>query len=1055
MLGSRKSGQKSKSVLNVFRAGDAGKRGLQLDDQVEKSTFDLPAVIENYEQRTKLAAVNRWKTYRESDDNFSIVLPPPNVTGKLHLGHALTVTIEDVICRYKRAYGHQVRWHVGFDHAGIATQTIVEKYLWDKRKCRRYELSRGEFVELCNEWKEKRAEEISEQLKKLGATLDWSSNPYYTMDCRFSQAVTRAFCQLHSDGLIFRKKRLVNWCPTLQSTLSDQEVDHIDLNETKVLNVPSADCSANKIKIRVGQLFHIRYKLIENDNRGGLKYLEVATGRPETIFADCALAVHPNDSRYNHLIGKFVQHPFLVDCVLPIIADESVKMQKGTGVLKITPYHDFIDFDIANRHKDEIDEKLLGKYCLDEKARLINTNTLFDGMDRFEARTKVIERLRELDAYGGEAVNEDARIGICSRTGDVVEPMLKEQWWLNCDEINSSILEALHQGQASSFSILSVTSISIHLFDFHVTVTPKLLSVKLEEWLENKEPWCLSRQLVWGHRVPAYRNIQTGEWISAMNEADARRRFGIDSKDDFDVIVERDSDVLDTWFSSSLVPLVVNGWPAKQIESTPLSLMETGHDIIGFWVARMLTVCHRLIGQLPFEKILLHGLIRDSKGRKMSKSLGNVIDPNDIINGVSLNEMVDRLSRSQLSDSERSIDSLIDLVFVEIAISDLQKTYPKGITECGPDALRFALLRHDLNALDVNVNVMEKAIEGLRFCNKLWNLCEYAKRIWFKTPSSSSSKHSVGSERDYRAERKYQHIADRWIRSCLGNTVRSMRSYIDQGAIHLAFQCCHRFILAQLCDIYLETTKKALWNDDTERLKQISDNLHEILEHSFVLLSMFMPFVSEYLFDSIKTDKHLSLYDKRLKENDFVNAIDNDLEKRVCAGLAIVSTIRSLRQQFQLPVKVPLNVDVYCDEAMNDIEVLLCDLGNFTISTYHQFTTKVNDSQLVVPVSGYSILLVLLLNSEYSGILRKRIETQLERAVHRMAQFEAKAVKYERIVENLEVKGNSRMKSCRKAAQARKVVKGMDEEAKKLKNLLNYMERDGITSKDTHSEFVK
>lgn len=957
-----------------------------------KSSFDVRAVTADYERRTELAAKNR--TGADGRRVFRMVLPPPNVTGKLHLGHALTVTVEDVICRHKRIYGHHAIWHVGFDHAGIATQAVVERHLWNESKLRRHHISREQFLQLCHQWKDTRISEISNQLKRLGATLDWS-NPYFTMDERFGRAVAIAFCRLYSEGLIFRERRLVNWCPTLQSTISDQEVDHIDVGQSKTISIPSLGSSKER-SIKMGVMHHIRYELVEKHRSA--EHLEVATTRPETTFADVALAVHPQDARYFHLIGKAVRHPLIPNRIMPIIGDENVKPDKGTGVLKITPSHDFVDLNIARRHKEEIDDEAMNRCCIDEQGRLVNAPG-FNGLDRFEARSKVIDRLREIGAYGGESSCSGGQIPMCSRTGDIVEPMMKEQWFLRCDEINDAILDA-------------VNTAKLH-------ITPDFLRTKLEEWLSNKEPWCLSRQLLWGHRIPAYRIANSNKWIAATSDEDARRIFGTEVKNSAGIM--QDEDVLDTWFSSSLVPLVVAGWPEKRLNSSPLSLMETGHDIVGFWVARMLTVCYRLSGCIPFTHVLLHGLVRDSAGRKMSKSLGNVIDPVDVIDGISIDDMIGRLKESSLPDSEK-----------EVASSHLRTMYPNGVTRCGPDALRFALLRYDLTALDINVNISETALEGLRFCNKLWNLCAYAKSLWSKAQSGTESRKSI-------------HPADRWIKSCLSNSLQAMNMRIDEGNVHLAFASIHKFILADLCDVYLETTKKALWNNEEKRINEIAVVLREVIEKSLIALSVFMPFVSEYLFEQIRTDNRLCIYDRYLVENELSSDVDNELERRMSVGLAIVSTIRSLRQQFELPNKIHLNVSMHSDTPMlNDIEAVICDLGNFFVTSYNSFQSPIKQTSLAVPVSGHSVVLGVELQTEYSDLIRMRIFAQLEKAEQRKRQFEAKAEKYEKLCMNENAKQSVLEKNRRKAAQARHVAMGMVDEIAKLRNLLHRTEQTSV-----------
>ncbi|KAK6043822.1 tRNA ligase class I [Cooperia oncophora] len=409
-----------------------------------------------------------------------MVLPPPNVTGKLHLGHALTVTIEDTLCRHHRIKGGVAKWIPGFDHAGIATQVVVEQELWKKKGLRRDQLTREEFVEQCREWSEMNSTAIRKQLNILGATLDWK-NAYYTLNEKFSSAVIEAFIRLHEDGLIYRDKRIVNWCPSLQSSISDQEVSRVDLSSPTKIVVPSSE--GGKREVQVGTMYRIKYPLEGSDG-----FVSVATTRPETMFADVALAVHPEDSRYSHLVGKLVRHPLCSDRKLPVVVDKAVQMDKGTGVLKITPCHDALDWEIASRHREEIlgqDPNALTRSCVDIRGRLNEEADEFAGLDRFVARTKVIEKLVSCGLFEG-TVKHDGQISLCSRTGDVVEPRLTDQWFMNTEGLYEDAAQAVREGR--------------------IRILPAIHEQKLFDWLSNKDPWCLSRQLLWGHRIPAYRS---------------------------------------------------------------------------------------------------------------------------------------------------------------------------------------------------------------------------------------------------------------------------------------------------------------------------------------------------------------------------------------------------------------------------------------------------------------------------------------------------------------------------------------------------------------------
>ncbi|ETN78215.1 tRNA ligase class I, partial [Necator americanus] len=666
-----------------------------------------------------------------------MILPPPNVTGKLHLGHALTATIEDALCRHHRIKGGVTQWIPGFDHAGIATQSVVERELYKQKGVRPDQLSRKEFLDRCNQW---------------------------------------------SKTIIF------------------------------------------------------------------FRFLEVATTRPETLFADVALAVNPADERYSRFVGKYVRNPLVPARKLPVIADSSVQMEKGTGVLKITPSHDHLDWEIASHHWKEIisvDPSARTRTCIESNGKMNAEANEFAGMDRFDARTKVTEKLNSLDLLSG-TLEHDGQITVCSRTGtcffifnlcyvgDIVEPRLTEQWFMDTAELYVKAAQAVKDGK--------------------ISVSPATQEQKLFDWFSNKDPWCLSRQLIWGHRIPAYRT-NNSSWFVAGSMNEAREHFGEAAT------ITQDEDVLDTWFSSSLIPLVKAGWPGPEFDSTSpfLDVLETGWDILGFWVARMIIMTMRLSGgQVPFSKVLLHGLVRDSSGRKMSKSLGNVIDPLDVVEGISREKMVERIKNSSLPQEEIGrgalrLRSFVGTFFVILATatSIISSRYPEGIPRSGTDALRFALLRHDLLASDIPLNVVDFASEGLRFCNKLWNLATYMETVAENSPTLKD----VDSE----------HPADEWIMSHLSGALEKIDSHMLDFVPHLAFAVLHNFILGSLCDVYLETTKRALWTCDLPRIAQIRTTLSRVVQPTFVQLSVFMPFVAEHLYERVFKREHGSIYSDFVK----------------------------------------------------------------------------------------------------------------------------------------------------------------------------------------------
>uniref|UniRef100_A0A0R3RW49 valine--tRNA ligase n=1 Tax=Elaeophora elaphi TaxID=1147741 RepID=A0A0R3RW49_9BILA len=941
---------------------------VSLQNNKRDTSFNIDVVIKTYEKWMERAAAIQTK---DSDPNvYRMILPPPNVTGNLHIGHALTATIEDVMCRYRRLQGQQVVWYPGFDHAGIATQVVVERKLWNEKKLRRHQVTQHDFLQLCQQWKNERMADISKQLKALGATLDWQ-NTYYTLDDKFSEGVTIAFCQLYNDGLIFNDLRMVNWCPTLRSTISDQEVDIIDVGK----NDFSLDKSDLERKcIEIGVMHRIRYEFSNVNSLSGSDYLEVGTTRPETLFADCALAVNPNDERYAKYIGLRVRHPLFPDRTLPILADAAVHADKGTGVLKITPAHDFIDFAIARNHADQLSDEDFNRSCIDESGCLINAMD-FNGMDRFEARNKIVARLLACDKYGGSMPYDEQQLRICNRTGDIIEPMVKKQWFMDCASMNDAALRAIERGS--------------------LTVTPKYMQKHLENWLNEKEPWCLSRQLDWGQRIPAFRLDFDSDWIVAPNKAEALR---LCDRTSTEMNLKQDADVLDTWFCSSLIPIILLGWPRKRIDRIPLSVLETGYDIVGFWVARMVTVCHSLTGYLPFPKVVLHGLVRDENGKKMSKSLGNVIDPSDIVNGISVQQMLERLDRSALSETEK-----------KVAADSLKSRFPEGIPRCGPDALRFALLRHDVGAMDINIDVVRTAVEGLKFCNKLWNLCIYTNEILRNYREVSNQ---VCDDR----------IEDCWIKSRLESSLMIMSEKIESDCPHLALTALHRFLYNDLCDVYIETTKKALRSKDYPRLRVVAAVLHDVIEKSLIHLSIFMPFVSQHLLDRIKREKESSTCVTSPKMDLKPCLIDKKLEEDMSFVLEVIKAIRSIRAQFRISAKNTLQVACYgenCD--LKSFQCIIQELCNVTLSS--TVADEHSNCSLPFPVSGYSAEIYVTIGSDYGSLVKKELLRRIQKAEKRKGQFLHQIDKHEKLAKSA-TRDDLVERHQRKISQANAIVNG-------------------------------
>ena len=567
------------------------------------------------------------------DNKFVMVIPPPNVTGSLHLGHALTSAIEDTITRYNRMKGKVTLWVPGTDHAGIATQSVVEKRLKKEFNLTRRDLGREEFVKRVWEWKTTYGGKICNQIRCLGSSVDWSREAF-TMDEKLSKAVVEAFVRFHEDGLLYRDKRLINWSCALQSAISDIEVDHVDLEGIEYFPVPN-----HKLRptYEFGTLTSFAYKVDGSDEE-----IVVATTRLETMLGDTGVAVHPNDPRYTHLHGKFVVHPF-IDRKIPIICDDVlVDMTFGTGAVKITPAHDHNDYQCGKRHNLDFIT------ILTEDGKISNNCGKYSGMMRYDARYEMENELKALGLFRGKEPNK-MRLGKCSRSGDIIEPMLSPQWYVNCTSMAARAVDAVRNGE--------------------LKILPEMHEATWYRWLENIRDWCVSRQLWWGHRIPAYfvriagedrvdknDDMHNNRWIVARTEAEALQQAAVKfNVAPSSITLEQDEDVLDTWFSSGLFPWSVFGWPDNTVDFKafyPTHLLETGLDILFFWVARMVMMGLQLTDTLPFRQVYLHPMVRDKNGRKMSKSLGNVIDPLEVINGCALSDLLTKIDEGNLPAKE-------------------------------------------------------------------------------------------------------------------------------------------------------------------------------------------------------------------------------------------------------------------------------------------------------------------------------------------------------------------------------------------------------------------
>ncbi len=909
-----------------------------------------------------------------SKESYCIMIPPPNVTGSLHMGHAFQQTIMDTLIRYQRMQGKNTLWQAGTDHAGIATQMVVERKIAAEEGKTRHDYGRDAFIDKIWQWKGESGGTITRQMRRLGNSVDWERERF-TMDDGLSNAVKEVFVRLHKEDLIYRGKRLVNWDPKLRTAISDLEVEN---RESK------------------GSMWHLRYPLADGaKTTDGKDYLVVATTRPETVLGDTGVAVNPEDPRYKDLIGKEVILP-LVGRRIPILGDEHADMEKGTGCVKITPAHDFNDYEVGKRHALPMINILTFDGDIRTEAEVFDTNgeatdacsgaipEQFQGLERFAARKAVVAEFDKLGLLE-EVKAHDLTVPYGDRGGVVIEPMLTDQWYVRTAPLAKVAIEAVENGE--------------------IQFVPKQYENMYYSWMRDIQDWCISRQLWWGHRIPAWYDEQ-GKVYVGRDEAEVRRENNLGA----DVALRQDEDVLDTWFSSGLWTFSTLGWP-EQTEALktfhPTSVVVSGFDIIFFWIARMIMLTMHFMKdengkpQVPFKTVYMTGLIRDDEGQKMSKSKGNVIDPLDMVDGISLEELL-----------EKRTGNMMQPQLAEKIRKRTEKQFPNGIEPHGTDALRFTLAALASTGRDINWDM--KRLEGYRnFCNKLWNASRFVLM------------NTEGQDCGQNGGEMVLSLADRWILAEFNQTIKAYREAMDTYRFDLAANILYEFTWNQFCDWYLELAKPVMNSGSEAELRGTRHTLIEVLEALLRLAHPIIPYITETIWQRVKTLKGITADTIMLQP--FPEYDASQVDEKALSDLEWIKqtiiAVRNIRAEMNIAPGKPLEVMLRGANAEAQRRVLENQSFIQSLARLSSLTLLPEGDKGPVSVTklveGAEVLIPM------AGLIDKA--TELERLAKEVAKLEAEIERIEgklsnegfvaRAPETVVAKERERMAACAEAKQ--------------------------------------